>query len=546
MNLTMYLLENLLYRLRRHKLLIAIATLSSILIFQSPTHPAEEIKLNLSILEFKIEVADLEMFAESGNISDRLNFYLKRISPEQRESFQEFLQQSYDVDPVFVYRFSRTSVGTKLLERLGDIVQIPENINGFYGLRAAIVKAAAYPEGVNFINFLKSFPTDIKLNLKEVLQLAKNINNSEKEVARFIDSLESTDSIGNKAIIDNIPDLATGGKYKIEQTTFKFYDSKRDRETARPRRDRTIITDFYLPQETIGNIPLIVVSNGLGAKRSRFAELANYLASYGFAVAIPEHPGTSHRRQQEFIEGLHKENFEATDFIDRPLDISFVLDRLTIINQNELNNKLDLENVGIFGYSIGGTTALSLAGADIDFTHLERGCNDLDLTNISTLYQCRALEITERKLSLADNRIKAAFLFVPFGNILFGESELKEVSIPMLWQVVDKDYLTSLTKEQLPAFKALNSEERYLLISENLPHTTATFSKQRSATQQNESRIARKYQNILSLVFFKKYLTDNSEYGDYLNDSLVKAIAEEPYRLHLVEDEVIQSADERR
>lgn len=534
----MYLLKNLLLKLRRSKLLITIATLCIILIFQSPIYPAEKIKFNFSVLGFKIEVADLEMFAETGQISDRLSFYLNRVSPEQRENLREFLQQSYDVEPIFVYRFSRTSVGTKLLERLGDIVQIPEDINGFYGLRAAIVKAAAYPEGVTFINFLKSFPTDIKLNLGEALQLAKNISNTEKEVANFINSLETEDTIGNKANTNNIPDLSFLGDFKTRQETLKFYDDKRD---------RNIITDLYLPQETISNIPLIVVSNGLGAKRSRFNELATYLASYGFAVAIPEHPGTSHRRQQEFIEGLHQENFEANDFVDRPLDISFVLDSLATMNQNELDNKLDIENVGIFGYSIGGTTALSLAGADLNFTHLEEECNEtLDLTNISTLYQCRALEITERDVSLADNRIKAAFLFVPFGNILFGESELNKVDIPMLWQVVDKDYLTSLTKEQLPAFKALNSQERYLVISENLPHTTATFSKQRSASQQNESRIARKYQNILSLVFFKRYLTDNSEYGDYLNYSLVKAITEEPYRLHLVEDLVIESADERR
>ena len=534
----MYLLKNLLPKLRRSKLLIVIATLCIILIFQSPTYPAEKIKFNLSVLGFKIEVADLEMFAESGQISDRLNFYLKRISPQQREKLREFLQQSYDVEPIFVYRFSRTSVGTKLLERLGDIVQIPEDINGFYGLRAALVKAAAYPEGVNFINFLKNFPTDIKLNLGEVLGLVNNISNTEKEVQSFVASLETEDTIRNKGNTNNLPDLSVLGKFKTSQETLDFYDLKRDRH---------VITDFYLPQETINNVPLIIVSNGLGAKRSRFAELATYLASYGFAVAIPEHPGTSHRRQQEFIEGLHQENFEATDFVDRPLDISFVLDSLAKMNRNELNNKLDLENVGIFGYSIGGTTALSLAGANLDFAHLERECNEtLDLTNISTLYQCRALEITKRNVSLADDRIDAAFLFVPFGNILFSESELKKVKTPMLWQVVDKDYLTSLTKEQLPAFKALNSQERYLVITENLPHTTATFSKQRSASQQNETRIGRKYQNILSLVFFKKYLTDNNEYGDYLNNSLVKAITEEPYTLHLLENRIIQSLDERR
>jgi predicted dienelactone hydrolase len=508
---------------------LAIATLMLVLMLQFPTYSAERIKFNYGLLGFKVEVADLKLFAEEGIVTDRLDFYLKRIAPEKRAKFQDFLQQSYDVNPVLVYRFSRTSVGIRMLKRLGEMIQIPQKINGLYALRAGLLKDAASDSEISFMEFLKYFPTDVQLNLSEILKQVKQISQTEQDAQDFITTLKQQKaSLEQQAITKIFPDLSVLGNFKPKQETIKFYDKKRD---------RTIVTDLYLPEQLVNNTPIIVVSNGLGAERKRFAELANHLTSYGFAVAVPEHPGSNYQRQRDFIKGLYQENFDATDYFNRPWDISFILDKLTEINHNQLDNKLDVENVGIFGYSIGGTTALSLAGAEIDFPHLQEACQEnLDLTNISILYQCRALEMKSRKVSFKDERIKAAFLFVPFGKSLFSETELEKVTIPMLWQVVDKDFLTSLTKEQLPVFKALKKSDRFLLLSEKLPHSTAILSKQRSASQQNESRIARKYQNILSLVFFKKYLTEDKEYSSYLNNDFVKEITEAPYTLHLTKE----------
>jgi predicted dienelactone hydrolase len=538
-----FVLRKLLFRLRRYNLLsllpdilpsfsqslkIAIASLGIILILQFPLNSAERIKFNYGLFGFKVEVADLELFAEKGIVTDRLNFYLKRIAPEQREKFQDFLQQSYDVNPVLVYRFSRTSVGIRMLKRLGEMMQIPEDINGLYALRAGLLKAAVDSE-VNFVEFLKNVPTDIQLNLAEILKQVKQISRIERDAKNFISTLKQQETVSSKQVGTKVfPDLSVLGKFKTKQETIELYDKKRD---------RTIISDLYLPKQLVNKTPIFVVSNGLGAERKRFAELANYLASYGFAVAVPEHPGSNYRRQKDFIKGLYQENFDATDYFNRPLDISFILDSLTEINQNQFDNKLDVKNVGIFGYSIGGTTALSLAGAEIDFPHLQEACQEnLDLANISILYQCRALEMRSRAVSFKDERIKAAFLFVPFGKSLFSETQLEKVTIPLFWQVVDKDFLTSLIQEQLPLFTALKNSDRYLVISERLPHSTAILSKQRSASQQNESRIARKYQNILSLVFFKKYLTEEKEYGDYLNNNFIKEITEAPYTLHLTKE----------
>ncbi len=512
------------FRVAKCSFLLAIAALVGVVAIE-PVIPAERIDFNYSLLGFSIKVEDLAAFAETGEVSNSLNFYLKRIPPQQREKLQKFLQQSYNVDPILVYRYSRTSAGIKMLQRIGEIIQLPGNLNGFYGLRAAVVQAAASKSGINLVDFLKLFPTDIRLDLGELLKLVEQVSTREEDTKEFIASLSS--DVAAKSSLKDLPDLSGKGQYKVVKQTLELYN--RDR-------NRTLNTDLYLPKTETNSIPVIVVSNGLGAKRDRFKGLANYLASHGFAVAIPDHPGSDRRRQKAFLRGLHRENFDATDYIDRPLDISYILDELEQLNSKSFNNKLDLKRVGVFGYSIGGTTALSLAGAELDFERLKQDCDrPLDLLNISILYQCRALELSPQQQSLKDERIEAAFLFVPFGNSLFSKEQLSTISIPVMWQVVDRDFLTSLLNEQIPLFNSLGSD-RYLVVSEKIPHSNVTLSNQQQSSQAEAFEVAKNYQNILSLVFFKNYIAGNKEYQSYLSSEYIQAIEQEPYKLHLIQE----------
>ncbi len=198
------------FKKNKYGLLLAIAFFGIVVTANSITLSAEKINFNYSLLGFKVLVKDLSTFAKQGEISSSLNFYLKRISVDKQQELRKFLNQSYNVDPVLVYRYSRTSVGIKLLERIGDIIQLPGNINGFYGLRAAVVQSAEFKSGITFINFLKQFPTDIKLNLDSVIKLVKKISNNEKETKEFIASLEEKE-LNNKPDLKNIPDLSKPG-----------------------------------------------------------------------------------------------------------------------------------------------------------------------------------------------------------------------------------------------------------------------------------------------------------------------------------------------
>ncbi len=196
-----------------------------------------------------------------------------------------------------------------------------------------MVQAAASKSGINLIDFLKLFPTDIRLNLGKLLELVGRVSTREEDTKEFIASL-SSDVAESKSEFKSTPHLSSKGQYKVVQQTLELH--YRDR-------NRTLNTDLYLSETKTDSIPVVVVSNGLGAKRDRFKGLANYLASYGFAVAIPDHPGSDLRRQKAFLRGLHQENFDATDYIDRPLDISYVLDELEQLNRQSLDNKLNLQ-----------------------------------------------------------------------------------------------------------------------------------------------------------------------------------------------------------
>ncbi|AFZ36912.1 protein of unknown function DUF1400 [Stanieria cyanosphaera PCC 7437] len=493
----------------------------------TPTIAAEKITLSWGLLKFSLSVKSLETFARSGKVEPELNFFLTKIKPEQKQKIQNFLQAKYEVKPVTVARLAYTSVGTKLLQNLGEIIQTPQKENGFYSLRSAVILAAANPEGITPIALLNHLPTDIEINLVKLIKLAKQVNHLLQQTEQFVAHLDETNIREDAHQTNQIYQLKKAGKFKVEQQTIYLEDRQRN---------RSITLDLYLPKLTSTSIPVIIISNGLGARRDRFEELAQHLTSYGFAVIIPDHPGSDRERQLAFFQGLYRENFDAAEFINRPLDISFILDQLERSNQFQFNHLLNLKQVGIFGYSFGGATALSLAGAEINFEQLTKNCSSsTNLLNISLLYQCRALELSRKQVSLRDKRVKAVYLFVPFSNSLFGKAQMKQINIPVLWEASDQDIITPLLLEQLPSFSKLKTTNQYLVIATGMPHTYITRSKQQDKSAIKIRKVAEAYHRALSLIFFKTHLTNEEKYQHFLSPEFIHAIGENPYNLHLVD-----------
>lgn len=519
---------------QRSRYRFLLLALLAVVLFTFPVQAAERLYFNYGLFGFSVPLAQLETFAETGQLEGTLAQYLKRFSPERRAQIQAVLQARYTIDPVMIDRFAYTSPGERLFQELGEIVQSEARQNGGRGLRSAAILAAADPEGMSILSFLQQFPTDIRIDIRNVLGLVNRVSDILKDTQQTVSVLnQQTLSAAAKlqADLSGSADLRKPGNFTYQKQTLNLHDQERD---------RAIKTDLYLP-DTDKAAPLIVMSNGLGAGRDHFDEIALHLASHGFAIAIPDHPGSDRERLREFYAGLHRENFDATEYIDRPQDISFLLDELEQLNSTQLNQRLNLQQVGIFGYSFGGSTALSLAGAEIDFDFLKTDCEtETGLVNISLLYQCRALELPQQSTALQDQRIKAAFIFVPFGKSLFGTKGMAKANIPIFWEVTDLDILTPLVVEQVPAFDALTVSDKYFAVTQGLPHARVTYDaisklSNTKTSWETLSAIAHDYQNALSLAFFKVYVAQEPEYATYLQSSYAVSLSQAGYPLSLVQ-----------
>ena len=506
-----------------------------------PVRAADRIYFNYGPLDFSISVQSLEKFAQEGKIDPELAFILNRLSPEQQTQIRNLLTSRYKFSPVLMSRFFYSSFGERLLTYLGELIQLPGGQNGLYGIRSALILATADSDGFSALNFMRKFPTDMRLNTKRIMQQMQQFSAVTEETNAFITALKNTNAKlkQSESAIDfsQLPNLKKPGKYTYSKQTKKLRDSSRQRE---------FIVELYLPEVSNGEqIPVVVISNGIGTKIDRYDYLAQHLASHGFAVAIPQHPDSDDHQQQAFFQGLSPQMFQPTAYINRPLDVTYMLDELERSNTSEFKGKLNLQQVGLFGNSFGGDTALALAGAQMNFALLKKDCSPTkNLVNLSLLVQCHALEIPEKAYNFRDKRIKAVSVLFPSSSSIYGETGLSKINIPILWGAVSKDIFSPLLLEQAPSFNWLKTKEKYLVVATGLDHLNLDFSALSNLASPNqdiadnvtikEPEVAKSYVKALNLAFFRLYLANDSDYRPYLSASYAQTISEDPYNLILL------------
>lgn len=140
---------------------------------------------------------------------------------------------------------------------------------------------------------------------------------------------------------------APGGSVKRigEDRLFQGFDARKDAPVAP------------------GLHPLIVVSHGSGGNTLNLGWLTTRLAEAGFIVAGPAHPGTTRGNSTPL---------DTTRIWERPADISATIDSLTADPQ--WRAVVDRGRIGVLGFSLGGHTALAVAGARVRLEDYARYC----------------------------------------------------------------------------------------------------------------------------------------------------------------------------
>jgi len=208
----------------------------------------------------------------------------------------------------------------------------------------------------------------------------------------------------------------------VVQAQVTVYDSA----AVDDQRGRTVDYRVYAPQSIDGQMPLVLVSHGGTGSFSGFTRAEHLgigLAQSGYiAIHVGHRPSNS----------------DLTHLIDRPADVSFLLDRLeqqTLDLPEGLRQSIDLERVGHVGHSFGAYTGHALAGATLDLPAISPGL-----------------------VSFRDERIDAIVLLSPQGADQFGffdrgaaDNSWSAVAVPVATfvgsQELDSNVLGTLTRD---------------------------------------------------------------------------------------------------
>ncbi|NJO52663.1 MAG: hypothetical protein HC840_28325, partial [Leptolyngbyaceae cyanobacterium RM2_2_4] len=306
-----------------------------------------------------------------------------------------------------------------------------------------------------------------------------------------------------------------------------------------------VTSDPTYPLMPVPSVPVIIMSHGLGSDRTTYAYLGEHLASYGFAVAIPEHPGSNADQLRALIEGRASQVTEPAEFINRPLDVTYLLDELERLNQSDFafQGRLDLRQVGVVGQSFGGYTALALAGAQINFQQLTEDCAAEESTlNLSLLLQCRAEELVLPAADLRDERVAAIMAINPIGSIILGPAGFSEIDIPVMLVSGNADTIAPALLEQIRPFTWLTTPNKYLLMMRGSTHFSTIGTSEIGSeivTLPPEiigpsPALARSYINAMSTAFFQLHLAKDTDYLRYLGAAYAERISEPALPIDLV------------
>lgn len=518
-----------------------------------PNLAAKRITTFIGPLQISIAVDSLKTFADRGKVNSDLGLILNRLDEPAKAEFRKLLQQRFDnISPSFISRYSRLPIAEGILHQIGEVVQPQPGINGILAMRSATISAAAdKQEGLTIINVLRRFPSqNIYLDSGSLLKLGLNLRRLTKyqkvvlaEVMRQ-SNVEASASLVNK---DSLPDLSQPGTFKVEKKAMSFrIDRPHAKDIVSVPYDLNF--ELYEPQGRSTPAPLIVITQGFGATTDTYGYIAQQLASYGYAVASIEHRGTNLAERLKYPNTKLTSWITPSEFISRPLDVTYLLDKLESLVAEDLawKNRLDLDRVGVFGYSFGGYSALAIAGAEINLPRLEAECSTEELNPVISFYfQCQAKYLAPYSSKLKDPRIKAVFSVYPLTNPIFGKSGMSAIDIPTAIIAGSNDNVSPPVQNQIHPFLWLKTADKYLALISPAGHLTTVKPEDRGIegipkieeTPQTDPQgeIAANYLASLSVAFFNRHLQELEEYQSYLTADYAKSISQKDINIYLTQ-----------
>ena len=271
-------------------------------------------------------------------------------------------------------------------------------------------------------------------------------------------------------------------QFKVGMLTRSFVDAKRKNwEGTAPRPLRTAVwypaVDTVTKEETIfggspekeifapvtvapdaeiskafRTYPVVLLSHGTGGSSVQMMWLGHYLAARGYIVAAINHHGNTSAEREPAAQGFLL-------YWERAKDLRSVLDKLLV--DPFFGPHIDRNRIGAAGFSLGGYTVISLAGAVFSLRQFETFCSSphRDFTcepqrefpdaprifeDLKTTDPVVQESLRHAGDSYKDKRIKRVFAISPALGSGFTVAGLSKVTVPVLIVIGQADTITPL------------------------------------------------------------------------------------------------------
>jgi len=199
-------------------------------------------------------------------------------------------------------------------------------------------------------------------------------------------------------------------------------------------------------------LPLVVISHGNQAGPGSHVDLAMALAERGFVVAALTHPGDNIADSSAIgsARWLPDRNRHLRSTVNFMLDSWASRDRI------------DAQRVGVFGFSAGAFTALTVAGGRPDLSRIASHCATKDEFICKVLVATRSEMVDPAKLPqpeafVRDARVKAAVVAAPGLGFTFVPNGLADVNVPLqVWSGSADENVPTVTNAK-PIVQVLGS-----------------------------------------------------------------------------------------
>jgi predicted dienelactone hydrolase len=424
--------------------------LAPFFVVNSSAQAADTVVIRYGPLEESVSLKDLKKSTETGELPASLGTYTQKMTEEQRRFLVEGLKIQIPINVITLDRLISTQIGTTILSDVSTAITRPDQA-GLQAMRGGLILGANSPQGLSILSFIEAYPSKrLVINLPQAITVARSLNGAFIRTQRFMFGLSPQVDPKDIKVASSL-DPTQAGSEQVQTLKLSLNDEKRQRQ---------IPLDVYFSSSASTNKPVIVFSHGRGSVKTDLRYLAEHLASHGYIVAALEHPGSNKTSFKAVNQGK-KQLVTPQEFLDRPRDVSFILDELEKLNQtgnSPLQGKLATNNVMIVGHSFGGGTALALAGGELQIENLKQRCQqNLSTANLGERVQCAGQVLPEKTYQLRDARIKQAIALNPTTSLMFGETGLTKVQIPTLILSSSADKITPPLTEQVMGFAKIPS-----------------------------------------------------------------------------------------